>query len=161
MGLSEVSNILWRERQLLELLLFKLEEEQLVLASGRSRWLSHATREVEMVIDELKQSELSRAVEVDAVGRELGLQPNASLRELSDAAPQPWDKMLEDHRKAFLVTTQEILTLAQANKELLSQGHSAAREALAWLGETDAEVYDSHGTASSATFGPHLVNKAV
>ena len=41
MGLSDVSNILWRERQLLELLLFKLEEEQLVLASGRARWLSH------------------------------------------------------------------------------------------------------------------------
>ena len=34
MSLSEVSNILWRERQLLELLVFKLEEEQLVLAVG-------------------------------------------------------------------------------------------------------------------------------
>ena len=39
MALSDVSNILWRERQLLELLVFKLEEEQLVLAAGRSRWL--------------------------------------------------------------------------------------------------------------------------
>ena len=40
MSLSEVSNILWRERQLLELLVFKLEEEQFVLASGRTRWLA-------------------------------------------------------------------------------------------------------------------------
>ena len=39
MSLSEVSNILWRERRLLELLVFKLEEEHLVLASGRTRWL--------------------------------------------------------------------------------------------------------------------------
>ena len=40
MSLSEVSNILWRERRLLELLVFKLEEEQLMLASGRSHTLS-------------------------------------------------------------------------------------------------------------------------
>src|SRR5438270_5256883 len=64
MGLAEVSNILWQERQLMELLLFKLEEEQLVLASGRSRWLNHATREVEMVLEEIKRAEVARAVEV-------------------------------------------------------------------------------------------------
>ena len=34
MGLREVSAILWRERHLLELLLFKLDEEQLVLAAA-------------------------------------------------------------------------------------------------------------------------------
>src|SRR5438045_4734995 len=39
MGLAELSSILWRERDMLELLLFKLEEEQLVLAAGRTRWL--------------------------------------------------------------------------------------------------------------------------
>ncbi|HEX4777551.1 MAG TPA: flagellar protein FlgN, partial [Acidimicrobiia bacterium] len=55
MSLSDVSNILWRERQLLELLLFKLEEEQMILAGGRTRWLPHATREVETVLGELKR----------------------------------------------------------------------------------------------------------
>ena len=55
MGLAEVSTVLWTERELLELLLFKLEEEQLVLASGRTRWLAHATREVEMVIEQIRE----------------------------------------------------------------------------------------------------------
>ncbi|HEY0397456.1 MAG TPA: flagellar protein FlgN, partial [Acidimicrobiia bacterium] len=55
MGLREVSAILWRERHLLELLLFKLDEEQLVLAAGRTRWLPRATREVEMVLEEIRQ----------------------------------------------------------------------------------------------------------
>jgi len=41
-SLSDLSSILWREREMLELLLFKLEEEQLILASGRSRWLTLA-----------------------------------------------------------------------------------------------------------------------
>ena len=67
MGLSEVSNILWRERQLLQLLLFKLETEQLILSNGRTRFLTDATREVEMVINELKEVELMRAVAVDAL----------------------------------------------------------------------------------------------
>src|SRR5215212_6463380 len=71
MAVADVSTVLWRERELLELLLFKLEEEQLVLTSGRSRWLGHATREVEMVVAQIREAELARAVLVDAlaVGR--------------------------------------------------------------------------------------------
>src|SRR5260370_24300213 len=55
MGLREVSAILWRERHLLELLLFKLDEEQLVLAAGRTRWLPRATPDVEMVLQQSPQ----------------------------------------------------------------------------------------------------------
>ena len=87
MALSDVSNILWRERQLLELLVFKLEEEQLVLAAGRSRWLAHATREVENVLAEIKRIELERAVPVADAGRELGLSGSPTLRELAGAHP--------------------------------------------------------------------------
>jgi hypothetical protein len=83
-ALNEVSTILWRERQLLELLLFKLEEEQLLLAAGRTRWLAHATREVESVLEELKHAELARAVEVARVAEELGITGESSLRELAE-----------------------------------------------------------------------------
>lgn len=162
MGLSELSNVLWHERQLLELLLFKLEEEQLVLASGRPRWLSHATREVEMVLEEIKRAELTRSIEVDAVATTLGLEPGPSLRRLADVAPAPWKGLLEQHQRAFLTATQEILALAQVNRDLLSRGQRATREALAWLGDHDAEVYSSSGTATSgAPTGPRLVNEAM
>src|SRR5207253_1654235 len=137
MGLSEVSNILWQERQLLELLLFKLEEEQLVLASGRSRWLNHATREVEMVLEEIKRAEVARAIEVDAAAAELGLTSSPSLRQLGDAAEAPWKGIFEQHRRAFLTITQEILALAQVNRDLLTRGARATHEALAWLGDSD------------------------
>ena len=43
--MEDLSLILWRERELLETMLYKLEVEQLVLSSGRTRWLAHATRE--------------------------------------------------------------------------------------------------------------------
>ena len=82
MGLNEVSNVLWRERQLLDILVFKLEEEQLVLAAGRTRWLAHATREVESVLEEIKRLELERAVIVDAVAAEFGLEQPVALSTL-------------------------------------------------------------------------------
>src|ERR1700759_1692858 len=76
---ADLSSILWREREMLELLLFKLEEEQLVLAAGRTRWLAPATGEVEMVPAQIGQNALLRAAEVAVLGTELGLGPSPSL----------------------------------------------------------------------------------
>jgi hypothetical protein len=102
---------------LLELLLFKLDEEQLVLAAGRTRWLPRATREVEMVLEEIRQTELERAVEVSRVAIELGLPAGASLRQLANAAQSPWQGMLLEHRQAFLSLTDETTALVQTNRE--------------------------------------------
>ena len=81
MALSEISNILWRARQLLELFVFKLEEEHFVLASERSRWLLHATREVETVLEEIQRVELELAMAVAGSTGELGMSDGPSLRE--------------------------------------------------------------------------------
>lgn len=136
MSFSEVSNILWKERQLLELLLFKLEEEQLVLASGRGRWLTHATHEVEMVLEQVRVAELNRSIAVDELAGELGLESNPSLRMLSQASPDPWTGIFDEHRKAFAGVAQEIQNTATSNKDLLAQGYAATRDALTWLAET-------------------------
>ena len=61
-------------------LLYKLEVEQLVLASGRNRWLALAAREVESVLEAIRETELLRAVAADAVAAALGLAPNPSLQ---------------------------------------------------------------------------------
>jgi flagellar biosynthesis/type III secretory pathway chaperone len=151
--MNEVSNILWRERHLLELLLFKLEEEQLLLAAGRARWLSHATREVEMVLEELKTVELSRAVASDAAGRELGLGADASLRALADAAPPPWRDLLHEHRRAFLELTEELVGTASTNRELLARGSQAAQDMLASLDEGRISLYDATGATTTGSAG--------
>lgn len=145
MGLSEVSNILWRERQLLELLLFKLEEEQLLLANGRTRWLSHAAKEIEDVLDAIRMAELARAVEVESLAGEFGLPDNASLRELAASAPAPWAHILDEHRQAFLVSTEEINGVAASNRELIARGQRDVHDALAWLGEDRETTYAADG----------------
>jgi hypothetical protein len=145
MGLRDVSAILWRERHLLELLLFKLDEEQLVLAAGRTRWLPRATREVEMVLEEIRQTELDRAVEVSRLSIELRLPGDASLRQLADAAPEPWHGILVEHRQAFLSLTDEVTSLVQANRELLVRGQKAVRDVLASIGDGRVEVGARYG----------------
>ncbi len=146
---NEVSNILWRERQLLELLVFKLEEEQLVLAAGRTRWLAFATREVETVLEEIKRLELDRAVHVQGLARALSLGTTPSLRELMEQAPTPWDRIFAEHRRALLELAQEIDSVAKSNRDMLTRGQLATREALASLGEIELDVYTPNGNAQA------------
>jgi hypothetical protein len=161
MALSDVSNILWRERQLLELLVFKLEEEQLVLAAGRSRWLAYATREVENVLAEIKRIELERAVAVADAGRTLGLSGSPTLRELAGLTESPWDGIFAEHRRALLTLAQEIDSITKSNRELLQRGHQAAREAIAAMGEIDIDAYDAHGTLPDRSLALRIVDEAI
>jgi len=162
LSLDEVSQTLWRERELLDLLLCKLEVEQLVLAAGRTRWLPAVTREVEYVLAEVKQVELVRAVLVAGVAAQLGLEPEATLRELAEAAPTPWDSILEQHRIAFLATADELRAVARLNRDLLSQGARAVQDALAWLSENGdrpaPDTYSAAGASHAATLGARLVD---
>ena len=129
MGVAELSAALWRERQLLDLLLFKLEEEQLVLAHGRSCWLGHATREVQQVLDQIRTAEVSRAIEADGAADDFGIPPGSDLLALAQAAPQPWRQLLTNHRDAFLSLSSQIQQVAQGNCELLSRSPGATEAA--------------------------------
>ncbi|MBO0924847.1 flagellar export chaperone FlgN [Cellulomonas sp. zg-ZUI199] len=160
-ALEQLSEVLWRERHLLELLLFKLETEQLVLSSGRTRWLGHATREVETVLDEIRTAELGRALEADQAARDVGVQPGAGLAEIAAHAPAPWDELLRAHRDAFASLTAEIAALADGNRELLAVSHRAAQETLASLQDT-VRTYDGQGRHTGAAGSPaRLVDQSI
>jgi hypothetical protein len=161
MALSDVSNILWRERQLLELLVFKLEEERLVLATGRSRWLAYATREVENVLAEIKRVELERAVQVADAGRELGLSEAPRLRELAMLTAPPWDGIFAEHRRALLALAQEIDAITKSNRELLRRGHHALAEAIATMGEIDIDAYDAGRTLPDRSLALGVIDEAL
>jgi hypothetical protein len=146
---EKLSLILWRERELLELLAYKLELERLVLASGRSRWLSHANKEVEDVLLTLRETEVLRAMAADEAAEEVGLEANPSLSALAEAAAEPWRTILLEHRDAFLVMTREIAELSDANRGLITAGYRSAHETLLAIRGT-AEGYTPDGSAVSA-----------
>ena len=159
MGVAELSAVLWLERQLLELLLFKLEEEQLVLATGRTRWLGHATREVEQVLDQIRDAELGRSVEADAAALEFGVAPASGLLALANAAPVPWNELLTSHREAFVSLTAQIQDVAQGNRALLTSSHRAAQETILGLQET-VQTYDPRGSTSSVSSAAMLIDQS-
>lgn len=151
-ALANISSALWRLRELLDLLTFKLETEQVLVAAGRSRWLGRATHEVELVLEELRHAELRRTIELGDVTEALGLSPDLSLGELSEAAPAPWNDVLADHRETLLKVTNEISALAESNRELLDSSYRALQETLGLLSPApEPSTYTSDGAKSPQT----------
>lgn len=154
MGANELSASLWRERELLDLLAFKLEEEQFLLTTGKSRWLQYATREVEQVMEKLRSAELSRAVEAATVASEWGADENVTLRELVAKAPAgPWAEIFSEHLQALTAQTGQIKELRDLNEQYL-------RTALRFIQEAQAEgveprTYDASGASGTGSAGSH------
>jgi hypothetical protein len=148
MAMEDLSSVLWHERELLETLAYKLEVEQLVLASGRTHWLAAAAREVENVLERIREVEVLRAVEVEAVAEELSLEPNASLSQIAEASEEPWSSIWLDHREAFTMVTAQIRQLSESNRELLTAGYHAAQATLLSLSE-GAGTYGSDGAVEA------------
>ncbi len=160
MSLDELSTVLWRERELLETLLYRLETEELVLSGGRSRWVGRASREVEAVVEQLKATDLARAVEADEAARQLGIPEGSSLLELAQAASSPWDEMLRGHHTALSDITSQISTLSRVNRDLLAASLKATQEAL--LGISDSmQTYTDKGSTSRKADAAYLLDEAL
>jgi hypothetical protein len=161
MGATELSAMLWRERELLELLTFKLEEEQLILMSGKTRWLQHATREVEQVLERVREAGLGRSVEVAALAREWGTDENAALRELIARAPSgPWAEIFTSHLNAMSALTTQIKDLRDTNEQFLRAAMRSTQETLAGL-DNDTSTYDARGESDLVSAGARLFDQSL
>ena len=127
---QHLSTLLWREQELLDLLLFKAEEKQYLIITGKSRWLARIAHEIEVVLEQLRTLELERAAATEQIAGRLGLDANPSLRQLADAAPAPWNDLYTKHHEALLVLVTELRTLSDANKGLIEGGLAAIGDAL-------------------------------
>lgn len=145
LGANELSMQLWRERELLEMLIFKLEEQRLLLEAGNTRWIHLASREIERVLEELRESGLGRDVEVAAVAREWGVPEAATLSELLDSAPTgTWRDVFAEHRAALTERMAEVAQLKEANETHLRAASRAVDETLAGL-ESGTGEYTTGG----------------
>jgi choline dehydrogenase-like flavoprotein len=160
LSMEDLSLVLWRERELLETLLYKLEVEKLILATHSTRWLAAAAREVELVLETVRETEVLRAVAADAAAASVGLPSNPSLRALADAVGEPWHTILLDHHKAFVACTRELVDTAAANRELLTAGQQAAREVFLDLAEHPAG-YSPTGSAVTGEPRQHVIDRSI
>ncbi|MEW1955619.1 flagellar protein FlgN [Terrabacter sp. NPDC080008] len=148
---SDLSARLWHERELLDLLTFKLEEEQLLLTAGRTRWISHATREVEQVLERLRAAGLERAAAAATVAHEWSLPADATLRDLAAGAPDgAWSEILSAHLAAMTEQSATIRALRDANAQFLRAAARSTQETLAATDLTSGTTYDARGRAASS-----------
>jgi hypothetical protein len=148
MSLSNLAAVLWRQRELLERLAYRLECEQLLLAGGRTRWLGSASTDVENLLEEMQVTELHRSAMSQAVARELGLPDDATLEEIAGAANPPWTEVLLDHRNALLTSSAEVAMIAEANRNMTAAGLAAVESTLTRLGGrvgVTSQGYDARG----------------
>jgi len=150
MGYSDVSSLLWREREALQLLLFKIVSEQLIVSAGQTRWLARANDEIEQALTELRTTDVLRAAEVDALAEELGLANAPSLAELSERAEEPWATIFTDHRAELLSLVGEVEQASEDVRCLLSAGAQAMRDTLLSITRT-ANTSDSKSPTASMT----------
>jgi hypothetical protein len=119
-GATELSALLWKERALVDLLLFKLEELELLLADDRARWIPQASKEIEQVLERMSAAGLSRAIDAAEVADEWGCSPDAALRELVAAAPPGvWSDIFGSHLQAFATLSDEVGSAADSCQRLL------------------------------------------
>jgi flagellar biosynthesis/type III secretory pathway chaperone len=153
MSVNDLSSLLWRERELLEMLVFKLEEEQLLLTAGRSKWLHHATREVEQVLSHLRTTGIERTVEASLVAMQWGLADDATLRQLAEGAPdEAWRDVLLSHLTALTALTSQIADVRDTNLSYLRAATRATQETLATVGTApEPAAYGSRGPRAGAS----------
>ncbi len=144
---ADLSESLWRTRELLESLAYRIEVQRALVETGRGSWLARSTRDVDELLGTMRSAELARAVDLLPLTELLGMAPEASLRELADAVPAPWDQVLAEHRHALAELTGQLTEAALANRELLASSARAIDEALARFRGTGT---DSTYTASGS-----------
>ena len=150
---QHLSTLLWREQELLDLLLFKAEEKQYLILTGKSRWLARIAHEIEVVLEQLRTLEVERAAATEQIAGRLGLEANPSLRSLADNAPAPWNDLYAKHHEALLVLVSELRGLSDANKELIESGLSVINDALSSSRPTAAAgTYTQSGRAAGNAY---------
>ena len=145
---TDLADLLWGEREVLEQLLFELTVEQLVVGSGQARWLPLANRRLNQALEQLRAIEISRSIESDGICDDLGLPTSASLAEIAAAAAPPWDSILLEHRQALLALAAEVRELTDQNRRLLDAAARSVRETLASI-TASVGTYDASGAHAS------------
>jgi hypothetical protein len=149
---QHLSTLLWREQELLDLLLFKAEEKQYLILTGKTRWLARIAHEIEVVLDQLRTLEVERAAATEQVAGRLGMSANPSLRQLAEVAPAPWSDLYAKHHEGLLTLVTELRSLSDANKELIEGGLSAISDALLTARPASAGTYTQAGRASGNAY---------
>ena len=137
MAAHALSMQLKRERDMLELLLFRLDVQQMLVAAGRTRGIHHAVAELERAISALPTATLSRDTLVTVVADEWGVPDAVTLKQLIAAAPSAvWHEIFTDYLVTMLALVVEIRQMEKLNQQHLLAAVRLAEDTMADRGSS-------------------------
>jgi hypothetical protein len=158
---SDLSAALWREREALDLLLYKLETQQLLLSAGRTEWLAAASGELEAAISLLRAAGVERSIAAQERASAWGVPADADLRQIVAAAPDTlWRELLGEHLAAMAGLTDRVTRTRDANLALLRTAERSivtALESISFVEEPG--LYRADGRADDTTTAARLVDR--
>jgi hypothetical protein len=148
---AALAHTLWRQQRLLELLLCRVEVQQLVLAAGRASWIERAATDRDEAGEALGEEELVRSIQLADLGNRLGLGTQPSLAELAEASPAPWDEIFRDHHRTFLDLVTKVRQTSKANHELAQRSLRTMGELLDGPTSAGEPVLSAYGRSTNGT----------
>lgn len=151
--LSELSHVLWQQRDLVTQLIYRLEVQRLLLTNGRADWIEYATADVNDALDDVRRQEEFRTELLSDLAPLIQTRPDATLRELISAVSAPWDTIFSEHHAAFLKLSAEAEDASRFNTDLLQRGLSDLGDLLSSFGHEAESAYSARAGRSGGFAG--------
>lgn len=119
----------------MERLLYKMETLLLMVSSGRTEWIQHASTEIEEATQVLGSAQLHTEVMIAEVASTWSLPTPATLSQLVENGKHPvWVPLLERHLEHVRELEMRINAASTAARQYTTQGLISAQEAMAAAG---------------------------
>lgn len=149
-NLDELSRLLYKQRELIGLLGYRLEVQQLLLTAARADRLQLALDDVETVMSEIRRVERNRDLVVRECAQAMGLPDTTTLSMLKEHAPEPWSSAFAEHQAALLGLVAATESTAATNREFAQRG----------MVETRAILNEITGSEMVTGYGPNAARSA-
>ena len=160
--LGDLSRVLWQQRRLLERLLYLLKVQELILTNGDDAMLRHAVTDVQNTLTTIGDVEAGRRELTAEIGISMGLDSDASLQDLINRAPEPFEQILGEHRDAFLSLVADITTTSLNGREHLERGLNLTRQLSSFvMGDAGDGGYDKSGSVVPGSAERRLIDRAL
>lgn len=146
--LGELNQLLWREREVLEDVLYRLQVQQLLLVDGRDRWMDRSVEDLERALGRVERYQRMHRELLDDISDHLPVNADSTLSEIVAVTPSPWDDIFEEQQAAVLIIISEIEAASRDNHGLARQGLFHASEAMERFGRSSGssgQGADSYG----------------
>ncbi len=137
---------------------FRFEVLKAVVADGKQEWLPESNADLAQALGALQKNDRELRTSLADAARSLGLSPEATLREVAVAAPEPWDFVFARHREAVERWARQAEELGRACNQILRTLLATLHAALTMIGGEAPVGYDETGGQGPVTGSIGLVN---